>query len=178
MPLFSYIARDERGRIDRGTMEAISEEGLRESLRKKNLTVEEVLALKEEVIPVVDFSPAMPWTTTDDIKEERKTEKEMIQEEKAYIPLVETLRLFAGWLLAWYGAVYVLGGFQLEHKLPVEVPFLEALFTSPLVLRFTFGTFLFLLMTSIHRWMGRGVGKAITLTLTGVLMFVLFHLNA
>ncbi|UPA22116.1 hypothetical protein K8942_03570 [Candidatus Peribacteria bacterium] len=179
MPLFSYIARDERGRIDRGTMDAASMDSVRESLKAKGLSVEEIL---ETRIPVaqarpVGFTPSMPWTTIEDKKEEKKTEKAMETEERAYIPLIETLRLFAGWLLAWYGAVYLLGNLTLQEKLPVYIPYLNALFTSSLVLRFTFGTFLFLLLTSLYSAMGRGVGKGIVLTIMGVAMFVLFHLN-
>jgi hypothetical protein len=178
MPSFSYIARDDRGRIDRGIMDAASAEDVREALRKKNVTVEEILENRIPVTAPLSFTPTMPWTTVEDAKEEKKTEKAMVAEESAYVPLVETLRLFAGWLLAWYGLVYILGDLAAQNKMPVYVPYLDALFTSDLVLRFTFGTFLFLLFTSLHRAIGRGVGKGIALTLVGVLIFVAFHLNA
>lgn len=177
MPLFSYIARDDRGRIDRGTMDAASSEEVQEKLRQKNLTVEEILETRAAVTPVVGFTPAMPWTTVEDKKEEKKTEKAMQSEERAYVPLVETLRLFAGWLLAWYGIVYLLGDLAMQQKMPIYVPYLEALYTSDLVLRFTVGTFLFLLLTSVHRALHGGMGKGIGLTIVGVVTFVLFHLN-
>ncbi len=180
MPSFSYIARDSRGRIDRGTMEAVSAEVVRNSLQTRDLTVEEIMEVRAPAptpVPTVSFTPAMPWTNIEDKKEEKKTEKAMQVEESAYVPLVETLRLFAGWLLAWYGIVYLLGDFMMQQKMPVYIPYLEALFTSDLVLRFTFGTFLFLLLTSIHSALNRGVGKGIALTIIGVALFVLFHLN-
>lgn len=179
MTLFSYIARDNRGRIDRGSMNAASMEEVRENLQAKGLSIEEILESRTPVAQpaAVGFTPAMPWTTIEDKKEEKKTEKAMETEERAYIPLVDTLRLFAGWLLAWYGAVYLLGNLSMEEKMPVYIPYLNALFISPLVLRFTFGTFLFLLLTSLHRAMGKGVGKGIALTVVGVAVFVLFHLN-
>lgn len=179
MPLFSYIARDDRGRIDRGTMDALSAEAVRQNLQAKGLTVEEVLETRVPAAQAnpVGFTPAMPWTTIDDPKEEKKTVQAIQAEETAYIPLVETLRLFAGWLLAWYGVVYLLGDLSMQQKMPIYVPYLEALFTSDLVLRFTFGTFLFLLFTTLHRVFGRGIGKGIALTILGVGLFIVFHLN-
>lgn len=178
MPTFSYTGRDNRGRIDRGTMEAASAEEVRQKLKERNVTVEEILETRPSVqTNPVGFTPAMPWTTVEDKKEERKTERAIQAEALAYIPLVETLRLFAGWLLAWYGMVYLLGDLMMQQKMPVDIPYLEALFVSDLVLRFTFGTFLFLLLTTIHHALGKGIGKAIMLTIAGVTAFVVFHLN-
>ena len=74
----------------------------------------------------------------------------------AYAPLHETLRIFAGWLLAWYGLIYALGFLESSGKLP-QIPFVHELFVSPLVLQFTFGTFLLLALSNLHRWIGRGV---------------------
>ncbi len=179
MPTFSYTGRDNRGRIDRGTMDAASAEEVRQKLRERNVTVEEILETRPAAPQAsVGFTPAMPWTTIEDKKEERKTEKAMQTEELAYIPLVETLRLFAGWLIAWYGIVYLLGDLMMQQKLPVYIPYLEALFVSDLVLRFTLATFLFLLLSTVHKAMGKGVGKGIILTIVGVALFVVFHLNA
>lgn len=178
MPSFSYIARDDRGRIDRGIMVGASAEEIRTALKAKNLNVEEILEMRVPNPSPVNFTPAMPWTTVTDTKEERKTERAMEKEEKSYVPFVETLRLFAGWLLAWYGLVYLLGDFQLQNRIPEDLPYLGALFVSPIVLRFTFGTFLFLLLTAVHKLIGGGIGKGIGLTIVGVAVFVLFHLNA
>lgn len=142
-------------------------EHARETLRKRGLLTEQIQSL----------SNAMPWTTTEDEPEKKKQPAD-ISQSRAYLPLVDTLRLFAGWLLAWYGLVYLLGAFQYNQKLPADVPFLQALFVSPLVLRCTLAVFLFLLFTDLHRWLGRGIGKGILLTIVAVGLFVGFHLNA
>lgn len=73
-----------------------------------------------------------------------------------YAPLHETLRIFAGWLLAWYGLIYALGFLEESGKLPA-IPFIHELFLSPLVLQFTFGTFLLLALSNVHRWIGKGI---------------------
>ncbi len=180
MPQFNYIARDNRGRIDRGQVTADSAEDVRSMLEKRELKVDQIVTADAPPpkAPPLTFTPAMPWTTVDDGKEEKKAEKAMQAETTAYVPFVETLRLFAGWLLAWYGMVYLLGDLTVQQKMPVYIPYLNALFESDLVLRFTFGTFLFLLLTTIHKAIGGGVGKGIAVTIVGVAVFVLFHLNA
>lgn len=177
MPLFAYTARDAQGRIDRGTVDAPSAEDVRKKLRDRQLIADEVVQKRVPEPVAIGFTPAMPWTTMEDKREVKRTERAMIAEERAYVPLVDTLRLFAGWLLAWYGLVFLLGDFQMHGHLPADLPLVEALFTSSIVLRFTFGTFLFLLLTSIHSWLGRGIGKGLILTVIGAFAFVLFHVN-
>jgi len=176
MPTFSYIAHTQNGQVNRGSLDAPTMEDAREMMRKKGWTVEEI-AEKPTPESAVHFSAAMPWTTVDDTKEQKKIERKMKAEEKTYVPLIDTLRLFAGWLLAWYGLIYLLGDLQSRPHSPLSFPYIDALFTSSLVLRFTFGTFLFLLLTSIHQWLGRGIGKGIVLTIIGVIAFMLFHWN-
>jgi hypothetical protein len=181
MPQFSYTARDERGRIDRGMLTAGSLQEARSQLEAKGLKIDQILEMRTAAAaptPPLTFTPSMPWTTVNDTKEEKKTQKAIQAEATAYVPLVETFRLFAGWLLAWYGIVYMLGHLMTENKLPIYIPYLRALFESDLVLRFTFGTFLFLLLTTLHKLIGGGVGKGIAVTVVGVAVFVLFHLNA
>lgn len=180
MPQFSYIARDDKGRINRGKIDADTMDDVREDLRKKNLTVDQIIEVQSTAAKI-GVNPTMPWTNTDDVKEEKQIERAIKTEktkEKNYVPLVDTLRLFAGWLLAWYALVYILGDLQLHGGISADTPYIEALFTSPLVLRFTAGTFLFLLCTGLHKWMKGGIGKGITLTVVGVFLFVVFHLNA
>lgn len=176
MPTYSYIARTADGTLEKGTLTAASPEAAREKLRKKKMMVDE---LQEETVGAepIGFAGAMPWTNTDEIAAPvmaQKTEDETI----SYVPLLDTLRLFAGWLLAWYAVVYLLGSFRMNGKLPFEIPFLDGLFESWLVLRFTFGTFLFLLLGTIHERTGRGAGKGVALGLVWVVLLVLFHLNA
>lgn len=99
-------------------------------------------------------------------------------EETTYLPLSSTLRLYAGWLLAWYAAVYVLGSFQQAGLLPWAPEFIANLYASPLTLLFTCATFLFLLLGTVQRATGGGVLKGITLTIAGIALFYGFWLYA
>lgn len=93
-----------------------------------------------------------------------------------YAPLHETLRIFAGWLLAWYGLIYALGFLESTGRLP-QLPFIHELFLSPLVLQFTFGTFLLLALSNLHRWIGRGIVTGFLLVLVyaaGLTGFVMY----
>jgi len=177
MPTFSYIARTGDGTLEKGDITAQNPEQARERLRKKNLMVDELKELESD--EKITFAGGMPWTSTDEPASRVNTP--VTQNNAApgtYLPLVDTLRLFAGWLLAWYALVYLLGSYNLSGKLPFEVPFLQGLFESPLVLRFSFGTFLFLALSSLHTWMGKGTGKGIALGVLWLVLVMLFHLNA
>ncbi len=94
-----------------------------------------------------------------------------------YLPLHETLRLYAGWLLAWYAVVYALGSYQHMRPLPFRFPLAEALFLSPLVLSFTLAAFLYLLLGSVHRAIGGGKVKGLFLLLLGVGVFAWYRMN-
>ncbi len=170
MPLYTYIAEDAAGVKQSGTVEAPTYDQAREILRKRDLAVS---ALAEFTLSEQDPLPveSMPWSG-------RRKSAAAPSEEATYLPLVETLRLFAGWLIAWYGLVYLLGGLQLKKSISADIPFIAALSTSSLVLRFCFGTFLFLLLTTIHAWMGKGIAKGIALSLIGILLMAGFHFYA
>jgi hypothetical protein len=95
-----------------------------------------------------------------------------------YLPLQDTLRLYAGWLLAWYGGIYLLGSLSVEDRIPASIPSIDTLFLSPLILLCAFGTYLFLALTSLHRALGKGAGKGILLTGIGIGIFWFFAANA
>jgi hypothetical protein len=90
---------------------------------------------------------------------------------------VDTLRLYAGWLLAWYAVVYALGYYQSTRHLSFEVPYLMGIYMSPLVLSFTLASFLFLLFTSLRKHVGGGAVTSIVFTLLGLAAFVLYRMN-
>lgn len=201
MAHFSFIARRPDGSVQRGSVDAPTAEAAREKLRKQGLIVEEmqerppspprqqspspvpiaaaaaprpapppprpapppVAPPTAVAAPVADFVPLVKPKDNG--------------EESGYVPLGDTLRLFAGWLLAWYGVVYLVGDYQRSGKLPFELPFVESMFTSPLILRFAFGTFLFLFFSTLHRWMGGGILKGCTLFLLWVITVAFFHVN-
>ena len=95
----------------------------------------------------------------------------------AYQPLLETVRLYAGWLLAWYGLVFALGAYQATKGLPFEMPLVYGLAQSPLVLSFAFATFLFLLLSTIAKALRAGVGLGIALALVWAIGVYAFRVN-
>jgi ABC-type amino acid transport system permease subunit len=94
-----------------------------------------------------------------------------------YAPLIDTLRIYAGWLLACLGTVFALGTHGITHKSTWIPAILMEWVRSPLILQVTFLTFMFLLLSSIHRLLGRGLWKGISLIVTGFVLIVLFRIN-
>jgi hypothetical protein len=94
-----------------------------------------------------------------------------------YVPLVVTLRLYAGWLLAPYLLAFAFGGLAVTRILPVTVPFTQAILLSPLAITFALGLFLFLLCTSLHREMGGGTLKGIIIAAASIVLTALFAAN-
>jgi hypothetical protein len=169
MPQFSYVAHTMDGTLRRGSIEAQDTETAREQLRKQQLLVEEL----HQSTMAEAAAPAMPVDSP--LLQPEKSKPEALG---SYVPLLDTLRLYAGWLLAWYGLVYLLGSYQYTKHLPFEVPFIEGLFLSPLVLEFAFATFLFLLLSTLHRWTGGGVWKGLIVAAAGILLFTMFLVNS
>ena len=94
-----------------------------------------------------------------------------------YAPLLETLRLYAGWLLTWYALVFALGGYQATKGLPFEMPLVYGLAQSPLVLTFAFGTFLFLLFTSLVKETRGGKAMGVIFGLIWIVAVYAFRIN-
>lgn len=112
------------------------------------------------------------------IHEEKPKSEPARAKHSSYHRLSDTLRLYAGWLLAWYFLIFAVGSYQRLRPLPFRSAFLDRLIDSRLVLEVAVGTFLFLLLTGMHRVLGRGVLLGTALTLVGVAMFLLFVANA
>lgn len=91
-----------------------------------------------------------------------------------YHSLTTTLRLYAGWLLAWYGLFVAVGYYATVRALPWDIPFVQAFYVSPLIFSFTVAIFLFLLLSEIHRhFKGRLIlGTLLTLLGTGLFVFI------
>lgn len=197
MPLFSYTATTTGGERTQGMVDAMSLQAARSALQETGLFVEEI----HEALPS-EQENVRPWETATVLERERGqrsgvsfrgvtddsppdgtapqhdagSDKEQ-NLKPAYYPLLDTLRLYAGWLLAWYALVISLGAYQETKELPFSIPLVEGLWQSPLVLRAVFGVFLFLLCTSLYRffgsrkWVGSGLG------FIGVFLFYVFLVN-
>lgn len=68
-----------------------------------------------------------------------------------YFPLLDTIRLYAGWLLAWYLLFVAAGYYTFQRQLPLDIPFVEGFFFSPLIFRFVAAMFVFLALSSLHK---------------------------
>lgn len=95
----------------------------------------------------------------------------------SYARLSDTLRLYAGWLIAWYVLIFAFGSYQFTRTLPIQSDLLEHFFISPVLVTFAFGAFLFLLFTDIHRIEGRSHWYGLFLTLLGIGLVWLFAVN-
>ncbi|MSR87366.1 hypothetical protein EXS70_04325 [Candidatus Peribacteria bacterium] len=95
-----------------------------------------------------------------------------------YHPLVDTLRLYVGWLLSCLLFVEALGSYQILRHLPWSLPLVTDWVTSPMIIRVTFLVFLFLALSSLHTLLRKGLWTGLLLTLVGFLAFVFFSVNA
>lgn len=91
-----------------------------------------------------------------------------------YAPLLDTLRLYAGWLLGWYALLLLLGGEHAAGRLPVTFDWAQNIAASALVLRFSFATFLFLMLSSMHRALKGGMVMGLMLTVLWVALVGVF----
>lgn len=205
MPLFSYMAFNDRQERIRGLIDAISLQAARSALHESGLFVEEI----HEATPSEQES-AKPWETETVVERERcqvsgvslqevtggstsdgtvpqhdagSSEEQNLQPETynlkpAYYPFLDTLRLYAGWLLGWYILVIALGAYQETNHLPFTIPLVEGLWQSVLIIRATFAVFLFLTFSSLYRFLGsrRWVGGG--LGIVGVFLLYVFLVNS
>lgn len=95
-----------------------------------------------------------------------------------YHPLIDTLRLYAGWLLACLSAVYIAGSYQELRHLPFHLDILKEWVDSATILQVTVTTFVFLLLSAVHRAVGKGVWRGVALAVLGFLALVIFKANA
>jgi len=192
MPLFSYTARDTQGKHVQGTVDAVSLQAARAALINMRLQPEElheIHPIPETPPPPTDPEPDTPFPTepavpswTVEEKPSEKISKEPIQPtpsetSKVYFSLVDTLRLYAGWLLTGYFVAYILGGYQYTKPLPFHIPYVLAFLTSPLILSFSLAAYLFLLFTGIKRGMKGGMLNTMLLTVVAVCIFVVYRIN-
>lgn len=92
--------------------------------------------------------------------------------QREYHPLISTLRLYSGWLLAWYGLFVAIGYYTHVRVLPSAIPFVEAFYLSPLIFSFTLAVFIFLLATTIYTSKRGSVLVGVVLSIIGATSFV------
>lgn len=169
MSTFPYVARTSNGTLERGIIDATSSDEAKKQIHAKGWTIEEFAGEN------VGFTDIPSWTTTDRAKQAPKTSA--ADTTTVYIPLTQTLRLFAGWLMAWYGIIYLAGSYRADGRLPYDIPLIQSLAASDLVLRFAFAVFLFLLMTDLHKWTGSKAILGVLFSIIGVVTMWMFHIN-
>lgn len=187
MPQFTYTAIQADGQRVSGTIESFSLQAAHDALKQMHLVPEEIhesTASEQPLTPeqaekLLSFTPVAPVSEDPATPAEHAPQPAPAThtEDRTYFPLLDTLRLYAGWLLAWYALVYALGSYQHSRPLPFRIPFVEGLFLSPLVLSFTLAAYLFLLLSGIWKATGKGIFKGLLATLIGVAGFVLYRMN-
>lgn len=91
-----------------------------------------------------------------------------------YLPLTDTLRLYAAWFLAWYFLLFHLGMYQATRSLPWNLPLVEEIYASAFVANVAFAAFLILLLSTIHRKCKGSAGLGLSLTLIGIALTIAF----
>ena len=196
MPHFTYTARNSEGILVRGNITALSAQAARDSLKEMNLQAEELYEVPEampiqKATPPATPSPAAPipaplappkpsisWKLTE--KEEAAAPVSVAEKPKTevkYFPLMDTLRLYAGWLLSWYFLIFAFGSYDYTRELPFDIPLVSGLFQSPVIITFALGAFLFLMLTSLHRALHRGIGGRLALTAVWFVVMGMYRMN-
>lgn len=163
---YSYTAKSTNGENIDGTISAHSLQSARDAIVELGL----------EPIEIYE-TPASMQPVHEPLKDAPQPAPAVEVSGRVYFPLFETLRLYAGWLLAWYSLVYAIGSYQFMKDVPMRIPYAESLFLSPLVLSFTFAAYLFLLLSGFYARFGRKKRVAVVLLVVGIALFVLYRIN-
>ncbi|MDD5056166.1 MAG: hypothetical protein PHZ00_07945, partial [Candidatus Peribacteraceae bacterium] len=110
--------------------------------------------------PIAPATPAHPVTS-----------------DRTYFPVLSTLRLYAGWLLAWYGFFVALGYYSTVRALPFEIPLVMSFYASPLIYSVTLAVFLFLMCSAIHKAISGRTASGMMLTIGGIAAFVALKIS-
>lgn len=94
-----------------------------------------------------------------------------------YYPLVDTLRLYAGWLLTLLLLVEAVGAYAKIRSLPFAFPLLEEWVDSPAIFMATVATFLFLMLSGLHRMLGGGFWSGLIFGIAGMAVLTVVQAN-
>ncbi|MDP6561808.1 MAG: hypothetical protein QF793_02685, partial [Candidatus Peribacteraceae bacterium] len=116
MTTYTYQATDASGKTVDGTVEAHSLQAARDAVVNLGMEPLEIYEAHQKSSSKSDSPWVDPLQAIQaDTAEEPST--------AAYFPLLDTLRLYAGWLLAWYCIVYAIGAYQFMKELPFRLPY-------------------------------------------------------
>lgn len=149
MATFSYRAGNAAGETLEGTIEASDINAAQAALAQ--LQLKPIDPLIE--LPSLNFTPPAEVVAAPVSWPNVEAPATPAKPHPLYLPITETLRLYAGWLLAWYLLVYALGAYQSTRQLPFRIPYVEAFLpgNSALVLTFALACFWFLLFTTLRQ---------------------------
>ena len=168
MPTFSYKAHTPDGNAVAGRFTAQSKEEATSALEMQNMTIASI----EEIHSLPTKEAQTPTTE----QPETSNKQPSTAQDSSYHSINDTLRLYAGWLLAWYALIYGLGYYQHTRELSFRIPYVEGLLLSPLVFSFALGSFLYLLWSSLHKLSGGGSVKGLLLGICGVASFSVYRM--
>ncbi len=170
MPSFSYTAKDSNGQETRGKIDALNLQAAGDALKDMNL-------IPEEIHETTVNEKVEDWKAPSFGNLEEAKDIQVEEQAKPYFHLADTLRLYAGWLLAGYLAVYFLGFYKLTKPISIDIPYVLAFLYSPLILSFTLACFLFLILTSVNKIIKGRALSGVILTVVGVGVFVFYRAN-
>lgn len=177
MPTYSYNGTDSTGQPHHGTIDAESMDAARDALASQSYLLQSITEEQPSAaIPLASLQISDAIPTKESVEPEAQVQVNEDQPEK-YFPIAATLRLYAGWLLAYYALVYAVGWYSYSRPLPFEIPFVQALLLSPIVLSFTLAAYLFLIFQSLYKASGEGLFKGILMSVLGIGTFLLYRMN-
>ena len=193
---YAFEGKDREGTVRRGTIQAATKRQAFDRLRHDqglSLTMLAPLGIPPQS-PDLDLQrwqssqpiqssppPVKTWTPIDEVipqttapvapgQNARSTRG--VSANVSYHPMLSTLRLYAGWLLVWYGLFLALGYYYSVRDISVDIPIVQGFASSQLVMTFMLAIFLFLLCTSLHRALKGGKLTASVLSVLGAGGFV------
>lgn len=197
MQTFAFEGEDASGGVHRGTIQATNKFNAFQKLKNEQQLILRMLA-PMGTFPKYNDPDLVEWqkkatpqptvkspaATPTEKKKVQFTQSEPVADVKAtpaakksvenqgsdgvYHPLLNTLVLYAGWLLAWYGIFVALGHYASSRALPWDIPFVQAFYISPFIFTITSAIFFFLMFSAINRAIhGKWIG-GILFTILGI----------
>lgn len=146
---FVFEGKDPKGVLKKGTIQAASKrEAFDKLVQEQSLALTRLSPLGSTPPP---SDPDLAAWSASKVQEQSTRASRASEEPARYHPLLSTLRLYAAWLLAWYGLFIALGYYVSVRSLPWDIPFVSAFSGSHLVFGFVTAIFSFLLLSTLHK---------------------------